>query len=155
LNYFTQNLVGCRLDFNFVDAGAEYEDYQSSILPYTMMKYYVNFQKSYKEKVMLMLNGNLQDYAMLDEPEPKYQKYMDLTGKLIYSMFARTNLNVDVMYRKQTGRGIDLNLLTAKSEIATSFNALSVTVGAELYRRNYIGEEINFIGAYCKLLRKF
>jgi len=155
LNYFTQNLIGCRLDFGFVNGGAEYEDYQSSILPYTMMKYYLNFQKSYKEKIMFMLNGNMQDYTMLDEAEPKKQQYMDVTGKMIYSLFKRTNLNVDVMYRKQTGRGIDLDLLNAKTEITSTFSRLLLTLGAEIYRRNYIGEKINFTGMYIKMVRKF
>jgi hypothetical protein len=155
LNYFTQNQVGIRLDFEFINGGAEYEDYQSSILPYRMMRYYANFQKNYKEKVLLMINGNMQDYVMLDEPEPKYQKYMDFTGKIIYMFIKKTSLNVDMVYRKQTGRGIDLDLFTSKTEIITSINLLYITLGAEIYKRNYVGEQINFKGAYVKIARKF
>lgn len=155
LNYFTQNLVGCRLDFGFIETGAEYEDYKSSILPYRRMRYYANLQKKIREKLTLMLNGNMQDYVMLDEPVAKYQKYSDVTGKINYSIFKQTSLNVDLMYRKQSGRGIDLNLVTARTELTSAFSHLQLTLGLELYRQNYIGEIINFNGTYLKISRKF
>lgn len=155
LNYFTQNLIGARMDFKFINAGAEYEDYKSSILPYRLMRYYANFQKNYKEKVMLVLNGNMQDYVALDGPKPNYQKYMDATGKIIYTFMKQTSLNIDMTYRKQTGRGIDLDLLTAKTEIISSVHFLYITLGMEVYKRNYVGERTNFKSAYIKLARKF
>jgi len=155
LNYYTQHVFGFRLDFKFIIAGAEYEDYKSSILPYKMLKYYVNFQKNLGSKATVMLNWNMQDYKMLDEPVVKYQKYMDLTGRVTYSIFRQTSFNTDVMYRKQTGRGIELNLLTARSEITSSVNRLYFSLGIELYRRNYVGERINFKGCYAKIVRKF
>jgi hypothetical protein len=155
LNYFTQNLIGCRLDFGFINAGAEYEDYKSSILPYKMLRYYANFQKSYKEKVIFMINGNKQDYVMLDGPEPNHQKYTDITGKIVYSLMKHTSLNIDMMYRKQIGRGIELDLLTGKTELISSINLLFITLGMEVYKRNYVGEQINFKGAYLRISRKF
>ncbi len=155
LNYFTQNLAGFRIDYNFINAGAEYEDYKSSILPYHMWRYYVTFQKNVGKKLMLMLNGNMQDYVMLDKPEPEYQRYLDLTGKAIYTIYRNTNINLDLMYRKQSGRGIDLDLLTAKTEITSSVNRLYYTLGLEVYKRNYVGEVINFKGTYFKIVRKF
>ena len=155
LNYFTQNLAGVKLDFGFVSAGAEYEDYRSSILPYKMWRYYLNFQKNFGSRFTAMLNGNMQDYVMLDEPQPKYQKYMDVTGKLTWNVFRQTRMDLDLMWRKQEGRGIDLNLLTARAEITSTFNKLYFTLGAEIYRRNYIGERINFKGTYLKIVRRF
>jgi len=155
LNYFTQNVAGCRLDLKFINAGAEYENYKSSILPYHMTRYYVNFQKEIGKKVMLMLNGNLQDYVMLNEAETRNQKYLDITGRLIYSFVKQTHLDVDLMYRKQSGRGIDLDLLTSRSEVTSVVNRLYLSVGVELYRRNYVGEKINFKGTYFKIVRKF
>ena len=155
LNFFTQNLVGCRIDFDFVTAGAEYDNYKSSILPYRMMRYYLNFKKGYGKNLMLMLNCNLQEYVMLDEPEPKYQEYMDITGKANYSLLKQTQLNLDLMYRKQKGRGIDLDLLSSKLEITSAMNRLYLTFGLEVYRRNYVGETINFKGTYIKIIRKF
>lgn len=155
LNYYTQHVLGCRVEYKFISAGAEYEDYKSTILPYRMSRYYLNFQKSLGMKVMLMLNGNFQDYTMLSDTSSRNQKYSDITGKLTYNILRQTNLNFDLMYRKQTGRGIDLDLLTSKAEITSTINRLNLSVGFELYRRNYVGEKINFKGTYFKIVRKF
>jgi hypothetical protein len=102
-----------------------------------------------------MLNGNMQDYVMLDEPEPKYQKYTDITGKVVYSFLKHTSLNIDMMYRKQVGRGIDLDLITGKTELISTINFMLIALGMEVYKRNYVGEQINFKGAYIKISRKF
>jgi hypothetical protein len=59
------------------------------------------------------------------------------------------------MYRKQTGQSIDLNLFTARSEITSQINLLYLTLGVELYKRDYVGEVINFKGTYVKIVRKF
>ena len=102
-----------------------------------------------------MLNGNLQNYTMLDKPEPEFQEYMDITGKALYNLFGQTSLNVDLMYRKQRGNGIDLDLLTSRTEITSTMNRLNLTLGVELYKRTYIGEILNFKGAYIKIIRSF
>ncbi|MFZ4399137.1 MAG: hypothetical protein ACOYO1_03795 [Bacteroidales bacterium] len=155
LNYFTQHIANAQLNFKFINAGIEYEDYKSSIIPYRMSRYYINLNKNFGNKILFMLNGNMQDYIMLDEPQSKYQRYMDANGRFIYSLFKQTQLTFDAMYRKQTGRGIDLDLVTFKTEVTSSINRLFISFGIELYRRNYIGEKINFKGSYIKIHRNF
>jgi hypothetical protein len=155
LNYFTQHIASTQLDFKFINAGVEYEDYKSSIIPYQMTRYYINFQKNFGKKLLFMLNGNMQDYVMLNETQGRYQKYLDATSRLIYAVFKKTNLNIDVMYRKQSGRGIDLDLFTSRTEVISIINKLYLSVGIELYRRNYVGERINFKSIYLKIVRSF
>jgi hypothetical protein len=155
LNYFTQNVVGFRLGYDFLSGGAEFENYKSSILPYRMFRYYLNFQKNFKNKLTLALNGNMQNYTMLNEPESRIQRYADVAGKVEYVIVNQTKVNLDVMYRKQSGRGIDLDLVTARLEFSSVIYQLFVTAGVEVYRRNYIGDKINFKGIYMQILRKF
>jgi hypothetical protein len=155
LNYFTQNLFGCRIDFNFMNIGAEYEIYKSSILPYRKVLYFINFQKRLSNELMFMLNGDIQNYEMMEEADANYQKYMNATAKIIYHLIRQTNLNIDLMYRKQSGSNIDLSLITAKTEISSYINNLNLTLGFELYKRNYVGEKINFKSVFVKIIRKF
>ena len=155
LNYFTQNVIGLRLDFGLLSGGAEYEDYQSAILPYHMVRYYINLQKNFNSKLSITLNGNMQNYTMLNEPESRIQRYADVSGKVDYAFMRQTKLSLNVMYRKQSGRGIDLDLLTARLEVTSIIYQLYVTAGVELYRRDYIGDKINFKGTYIQILRKF
>lgn len=131
--------------------GAEHEDYQSSILPH-ITRYYVNYQQNLGERLILFLNGNLQDYVMLNDDESRNQRYIDVSGKVSYNVFRQTNLNMDIMYRNQSGRGIDLDLFTGRAEVTSTINRLYLAGGVEVYRRNYIGEKINFKGAYIKLI---
>jgi hypothetical protein len=155
LNYFTQNIVGFRAGYNMINGGAEYEDYRSSILPYNMVRVYINMQKCFRNKLTLVLNGNIQNYTMLNEPTARVQQYMDVTGKVEYAIVRQTKVNLDVMYRKQQGRGIDLDLLTARLEFTSIIYRLYLTAGIEVYKRNYIGEKINFKGTYIQISRKF
>ncbi len=154
LNYFTQNIVGFRVGFNLVSGGAEYEDYKSNIMPYHRIRVYINMQKTFN-KLTVLINGNLQNYTMLNEPESRIQNYMDVTGKVSYNIIKQTRLNLDVMYRKQQGRGIDLDLLTARLEVTSVIYQLYVTAGIEVYRRNYIGDRLNFKGTYIQISRRF
>jgi len=155
LNYFTQNVAGLRLGFNMISGGAEYEDYKSSILPYRMVRYFLNFQKSISNRLTMILNGNMQNYTMLNEPESRVQRYIDVTGKVEYIIVRQTKFNLDVMYRKQQGRGINLDLLTARLEFTSVIYQLYVTAGLEIYKRNYIGDKLNFKGTYIQISRKF
>ncbi|MFZ4521377.1 MAG: hypothetical protein ACOYNC_06705 [Bacteroidales bacterium] len=155
LNYFTQNVVGVRLGFGLISGGAEYEDYRSSIMPYHMVKYYLNLQKTFKGRLNLAINGNMQNYTMLNEPDARLQRYTDLSGKIEYLIVNQTKVNLDIIYRKQQGRGIDLDLLTSRLELSSVIYQLYVTAGIEVYRRLYIGEKLNFKGVYLQLIRKF
>ncbi len=155
LNYFTQNITGFRLGIAFFSLGAEYESYQSSILPYNMTRLYLNMQKNVGSKLSLAFNGNLQTYNMLNEPLARIQQYADMTGRVEYAIIGQSRLNLDIMYRKQSGRGIDLDLVTARLEFSSVFYQLFIKAGVEFYRRNYIGEKINFKGTYIQISRKF
>lgn len=152
LNYIKHNTFGARINIWFTELGAEYEYHNSTITPYKLMRYYVNVQKRI-EKIVLSVNGNIRDYDMLDENINR--KYSDLSGKAGYLFSPRTKLDFMVGYRKQIGPGIDLDLLTASSEFTTSIRQLYLTAGVNLYRRNYLGDEINYYGTYVQLVRRF
>ncbi len=152
LNYIQQNTFGAKITIKFTELGAEYEDHNSTITPYKLMRYYVNIQKRIK-KFILAVNGNYRDYDMVDENINR--KYSDISGSAAYEFTPRTKLDLNISYRNQRGPGIDLNLFTAQTEIKTIYRQLYVTVGADLYRRDYLGDITNFNSAYIQLARKF
>lgn len=153
LNYLTQNVVGSKMDFGFLNFGVEYDNYNSTIIPYTMMHYFINAQKNFNEKVLFAISGNKQNYHLIDENVD--QQFADLTGTIAYSITPMTKLNFDLTYRQQKGAGIDLDMYTAKTEISTRFRQLYFDLGAQLYKRDYVGEEIKFRGIYFQISRKF
>jgi hypothetical protein len=153
LNYFDQQVYGGRLEYKFASGGAEYELYNSSIVPYRSIRYFIDLQGSLRQKILFSLNGNMRNYLMLDDNSK--QRYMDLTGNISYTFSPQTRLILEAGYRKQQGQGIDLDLLTGKAEFTTTFRQVFFKVGIQVYRRIYLGEKTNFIGGYFEIVRSF
>lgn len=153
LNYLHQNLFGSKLNFGLINFGAEYDAYNSTIVPYKMTHYFINLQKNIKEKFLFAFSGNFQDYKLTEENVR--QKFADATGMISYNITPTTKLSIDLTYRKQVGTGIDLDMYTAKCDISKRFRKLYLNLGTELYKRDYIGEKIKFRGMYFQVSRKF
>lgn len=152
LDYFTRHVVGGRFDFYFVRIGAEYEYFNSTILPYKGMRYFINMQKSYK-KVFLTLYGNVQSFQMLDDGTKRIGA--DVTSKIAYVFYKQMQLDFDLMYTKQKGGGVDLNVTTSKLEIRSNFRKLFVSVGAELYLLKELQSTVDVKSVFIQLIRSF
>ena len=153
LNYIKQYTIGGKINLKIIEGGIEYDSYNSTITPYTMMHYFVNVQKNIKDKITISANGNLMDYYMIDEKLNRI--YSDVTGNLSYYLSANSSINLQLLYRKQVGEDIDLDLYTGLTEFKTLFRKFEITAGIEFYKRNYLNEIRNFKGVYLQLLRKF
>ena len=84
-----------------------------------------------------------------------HRKYSDITGGATYEFTPHIKLNLTVGFRKQRGPGIDLDLLTARTEFDMVFRQLYITLGADLYRRTYLNDITDYNGIYLQLSRKF
>ncbi len=154
LNYYLQNVYGVQFTISFARFGVEYDDYQSSIIPYKLVRYFANLQWRFKNKLLLSLVGNIRDYIIIGNRKNDY--YADISGRAAYSFNPRAKLNLEVGYRDQKGYDLDLDLITARSEFTLIVRKVFFTVGLEIYRRNYLNREtINFNGAYFSIVRKF
>lgn len=152
LNYFTRHVVGFRLDFYYLKAGAEYEYTRSSLLPYQGVKYFVNYQKMYR-KIYITFNGNYTDYQMNNELARR--RDIDLSSKVAYAVTENFKVNVDYMYRSMKGKGIDIDVHTAKLELSTNLHNLFLSAGTELYWNQSVSSKTNYKGAYIQLARNF
>jgi len=153
LNYFTQNILGARFEYKFASAGVEHDSYESNIIPYRLYRFYFQLQGNFKNRVLFSLNSNLRNYEMLDDQEN--QTYADVSGNVVYQFAPQTKLKFEVGYRKQMGSGIDLDLLTFRSEFTAHYRQLDFVAGIEVYRRFYLNEKVNFIGGNFEVIRKF
>ena len=153
LNYFTRNIYGVRFHLGLLTAGVERDDYKSTIVPYEKMRYFLQLNGKIGKKILLSLNGDL-SYLTLTETNTD-QLYSNLYGKVVYLVKPRSKINFDIGYRKQIGKEIDLDLVTARAEFNTIYRNLYMKAGLEMYRRNYVGEQLNFKGIYFQIDRKF
>ncbi|MCF8378924.1 MAG: hypothetical protein K9H49_05055 [Bacteroidales bacterium] len=153
LNYYTQNMVGGRVDIGFVRFGIELDDYESSIIPYQMMRYYMNLNAKIGKKFLLSLNGNIRDYIIIDNETDRL--YANLSGRLAYNINRKMKVNLDVGYLNQSGRNIDLEALTGRLEFISNFRQLSMKAGLEVYNRMYVNSSHRLNGGYIQIARKF
>jgi hypothetical protein len=153
LNYFKQNLVGCRFDLGFTGAGIEYDVYNSNIIPYKRYRYFMDLNLTIHSKFIIALNGNLLDYKLIDDNIN--QIHANINGKMSYLFSYRTRIDFDAGYLRQRGKNIDLDLITSKLELSTSFRQLYLKGGFEMYRRHYLNSDFDFAGAFVEVIRKF
>lgn len=153
LNPYERDLFGTRIKINFISFGAEFDNYRALIVPYTKKRYFIQLNGKLGKKLQLSLISNLTDLTLTESN--KEQIFSNIYGNVIYRVGRAAAINVDFGYRKQIGEQIDLDLITAKAEFTTTFRKLYIKVGAEAYRRNYLGTETNFKGVYFQIDRRF
>jgi hypothetical protein len=153
LNYYHQHVYGVRFDLGAARGGIESDLYKSSIIPYRMWRYYLDLNWNFRSRLQVTLNGNLRDYKMIaDEVD---QLYANVSGKITYHFRPQMNVSLAAGYLHQQGRNIDMDLLTSRAEFRSNFRKLQMSVGLEIYRRNYRESEFAFNGVYLQLTRRF
>ncbi len=152
LNYLRRHIIGTRVDFNYLKAGVEFDDYNSNILPYRALNYFINLQKSFKQ-VSFTLNSNLHNIYMIDEDE--YREDFDISCKVAYSVLKNTKIDFDYTYRSMKGKYVNMELTTTKVEITSTINKLFVSLGGELYWNKDRTTTVHFKGVYVQLTRNF
>ena len=153
LNYFDQDVLGTRVNVGFLEAGVEYDEYRSNIIPYKLMRYYLNLNGRLKNRLLLSLNGTLRDYLLIDDQ--KDQAYANVSGRMAYKFRKQTKASIEVGYLLQRGINLDLDVFTLKAEISTVLRQLHLNGGIELYNRRYTNESL-FMGGICvKAVRRF
>lgn len=153
LNRFNKNTYGSRLEIGIFSAGVEFNYYESNIIPYQRSKYYVQLNGQVTKQVMLSLNGNISKTHLTEVNLD--QIFSNVYGKVTYLISQKSKMNFDLGYRKQEGKQIDLDLITARGEYIASYRDLFFTIGLEMYRRAYVGTKTNFSGGYFQLERRF
>lgn len=153
LKSIAQDVYGTRIRYHFVTAGIEQDNYASNIIPYKSMRYYLQLNGQVAPKLNLMLTGSQRRLDLTSAKE--IQKFSDVSSRLSYDLWYRTRILLETGYRFQNGRGIDLNLRTMRTGFVTQYRKLNISVGYELFRRDFSGERVNYNGGYVRLERNF
>ena len=144
--------MGGNISLGFTEIGVEYTDNNTTISPYRVMRYYLNAHRQVK-RILLSVNCNYRDYNMVEEET--HRRYADVTGIAAWQFAPSSKIDLSLGYRQQRGPGVDLDLLTARSELKSQYRKLFVTLGVNLYRRNYMGDITNFSSIYMDVARRF
>jgi hypothetical protein len=153
LNYYDQQVIGAKIDYKYLSAGAEYDNMKSTILPYQLYRYYINLQGTLKKRVIVAVNGNLYDYKKLNNINNV--QFLDLSGSAAYQFSSQVSLSTSLSYRDQKGEGVDLNLLSLRTELIANIYKLRFSASYNYYDRSISNEKILFNAVNLQLVRKF
>jgi len=153
LKSFSQRLYGSRINFNMLSVGIEFDNYNSNIVPYKSLRYFLTLNARLSNNFSVSITGNQRFFELTDENEK--QEFQDFAGKLLYNINDRTSFNLETNYRFQKGRGLDLNLSVIKGELKTRYRAIYLSFGIEGYSRKYISENLKYLGTFIRIERKF
>ncbi len=153
LKTVTERVYGGRFSSGWATGGVEWDNYNSNIIPYQSLRYFLTLARNFAGKANISVTGNRRNYT-LKNPQEK-QTFSDLSARFIYQLNRSSRINIDGGYRFQKGRGIDLDLASVRTDFTTGFRKVFVTLAFEIYRRDFTGEVINYNAAYLKVGREF
>ncbi len=153
LKYYHQNVFGVRMEKGFARGGVEYDKFDSNIIPYHMMRYYLTLQKNFRNKLLLTLNASLRDYQYIDDDNE--QILGNVTGMAAYSFKPMTRLEFEAGYLRHKAYMTDLNMWTGRLKFSTVYRQLFFDAGFDFYSRNYTVNRFTMNGVFVRLTRKF
>jgi len=153
LKYYTQNIYGLRIEKGFVRGGIEFDNFNSNIIPYRMMRYYLDLQENIDNKILLSLNASLRDYNYIEDRQQ--QLFGNVSGRAAYTFKAQTRLEMELGYLRHKAFLTDLSMWTGKLEFSTVFRQLYLNVGFDFYRRDYVKSKFTLNGIFIRATRKF
>lgn len=153
LNQYDQHVIGGKVYYKFITGGVEYDSYNSSIIPYKRINYYMNLNFTIKNKFIISLNSMLRDYKLIGNDIN--HRYVNVSGRVAYKVTKRSKLNMQVGYLSQQGKSIDLDLLTGRLEFITNLRKMYFTTGMNLYNKQYTNSNFTYTRIYMQLTRKF
>ena len=153
LNHYSQNVIGARIYYKVASGGIEYDYYNSSIIPYKRVNYFLNMNFKIKSKIIISLNSTLRDYRLIGNDVN--HRYINVSGRIAYKITRNSKLNLQAGYLSQNGKNIDLDLLTGRLEFITNLRKMYFTAGMNLYSKHYSNSDFTYARGYIQLARKF
>ncbi len=154
LNYLTEDIYGSCIRIKSATVGAEYDNYQSNLVPYKMMRYFLTWQGKYKEKILFSLNANWRDYKI--PTEETHRIYKDINGMFTYAFNRKSKLDFNVGYQSQRGNQINLDLFSTRTKYSRIIKQLTFSAGIDSYERVYLdNQKTDYIGVYIQVIKKF
>jgi hypothetical protein len=118
-----------------------------------LYRYFINLQGALKNRLFLVLNGNLYDYKRLNNT--RNIRYTDINATATYNIRPKLSLATTLTYRKQQGEDVALDLLGLRAALNAEINKLRFQVIYNYYNREIYNERLQFNAFNVQIARKF
>ena len=153
LKIISQKVYGGRIAYGPFAGGIEWDDTGSNIIPYRSLRYFANLNHQLASRVSAALNASRYRFTYRETDE--VQRFDQLSAHVTWMLSRQSRINLFGNYRFQKGRGIDLELGSLRGECSARMRMLWITFGVDLYRRDFLTEELSYQRTYIRLERKF
>lgn len=153
LKTLNQKIYGIRISYDYLDVGAEYEDYKSNITPYTSSRLFFRVYRQTGDNLIGTITSNYRFYNLIDDNST--QNFADFSLTLAYLLGRNSKISFEGSYIFQEGRLIDLNLRTFRIEYLTTFRQIEISLGYDNYNRKLLEDVTKYSGIYAKVTRRF
>ena len=153
LKIISQKVYGGRVAYGPFAGGIEWDDTGSNIIPYRSLRYFANLNHQLASRVSAALNASRYRFTYRETDE--VQRFDQLSAHVTWMLSRQSRINLFGNYRFQKGRGIDLELGSLRGECSARMRMLWITFGVDLYRRDFLTEELSYQRTYIRLERKF
>ncbi|MBK7104914.1 MAG: hypothetical protein IPH62_06490 [Ignavibacteriae bacterium] len=153
LKITSQKVFGIKINYKFITAGFELDNYESNIVPLKSKRYYLRAGSKLFDNLSLSITGNLKFVELLEDKNE--QEFHDINSMINYRLTSNLDLKLETNHRVQKGMGMNLDLGIFRGELRFNYREFYFSFGAESYNRNFIEEKINYIGGFIRLQRKF
>jgi hypothetical protein len=147
-----RRLYGAQLTFKGLSLGYKVDDYASNLLPYFQESWEVNLSLRPRWSTLLAFNGAKRDYYLIDQDQ--HQKFIDFSGMFSHQISRNWSMEINASSRVQKGWGIDLDLNMLRGAIRGRIRQLHLTFSVEMYRRNFLGDKIDYRSYRLEIERK-
>ncbi len=155
LDYLKTAVCGARMEYKILNFGTEWLDYESSVFPYKMIRYFINIHGIIRQRTTYTISSNYNQNYDLPNNEPD-RIYKNLNGMFSYGLSRRSKFDVSLMYQNQTGRGINMDLFMTKFKLTTSYRGLDFIFGFDVYDRSYLNyDKETYVGGSFLIVKKF
>lgn len=146
-------LYGMKISLDYFDLGAEYENYESNITPYSSTRIFLRAYSRAGVNLYGSFSSSYRIYNLKDDFTT--QKFADVSLTLSYLTGSNSRLFFQGNYIFQEGQQIDLKLRRFSIEYIINIRQIEISAGYENYNRKLLSDETTYSGIYLKAARRF
>ncbi|MBL9135356.1 MAG: hypothetical protein JNK85_05790 [Verrucomicrobiales bacterium] len=153
LNEFVDTVVGVESEWRGLQLGAEYENYDSTLTPYTAYR----FREGYNWAPLTYANLGInlsQTFTAFPDTDRRVN-YQDFIARCEIRPVRSVSIKLEGGYRIEQGDGVDQTIFTARADISYTLGRFAALLGYEYHDEAYFADVYHKHYLYLKVRRTF
>ncbi len=138
VNEYQAFMIGVESDLDWLQVGAEYEDFDSTLTPFTSIRLFQRLRWDARSSFSVSLNMS---QARTDYPDTERRvDYFDWNARAEIAPSRNLECSIEAGYRIEQGDGVDQAMITARLFFDYQVGRMSVQTGYDFQYRSYFSD---------------